>query len=162
MWEPRRLTTLWAFTACYRDSFTLPYPINTSCSYFSPHRYRLTDWLIDWLIGVCEVHIVLLPPFVSPTLYSLSLLCTKYRTSPVTVDARSKAWTVFACSNIGVLGSNATRGMDVCVPLFCVCVVLYVGSCLATVWSPVQGVLPTVYRIKKLKKRPMSTRGVEP
>jgi hypothetical protein len=23
MWEPRRLTTLWAFTACYRDSFTL-------------------------------------------------------------------------------------------------------------------------------------------
>jgi hypothetical protein len=26
MWEPRRLTTLWASTACYRDSFTfLPY-----------------------------------------------------------------------------------------------------------------------------------------
>jgi hypothetical protein len=23
MWEPRRLTTLWGFTACYRDSFTL-------------------------------------------------------------------------------------------------------------------------------------------
>jgi hypothetical protein len=23
MWEPRRLTTLWASTACYRDSFTL-------------------------------------------------------------------------------------------------------------------------------------------
>jgi hypothetical protein len=23
MWEPRRLTTLWATTACYRDSFTL-------------------------------------------------------------------------------------------------------------------------------------------
>jgi hypothetical protein len=22
MWEPRRLTTPWAFTACYRDSFT--------------------------------------------------------------------------------------------------------------------------------------------
>jgi hypothetical protein len=22
MWEPRRLRTLWAFTACYRDSFT--------------------------------------------------------------------------------------------------------------------------------------------
>jgi hypothetical protein len=21
MWEPRRLTTLWAFTDCYRDSF---------------------------------------------------------------------------------------------------------------------------------------------
>jgi hypothetical protein len=23
MWEHRRLTTLWAFTACYRDSFYL-------------------------------------------------------------------------------------------------------------------------------------------
>jgi hypothetical protein len=23
MWEPRRLTTLWASTACYGDSFTL-------------------------------------------------------------------------------------------------------------------------------------------
>jgi hypothetical protein len=22
MWEPRRLTTPWAFTACYRDKFT--------------------------------------------------------------------------------------------------------------------------------------------
>jgi hypothetical protein len=26
MWGPRRLTSLWAFTACYRNNFTLPYP----------------------------------------------------------------------------------------------------------------------------------------
>jgi hypothetical protein len=25
MWEPRRLTTLWASTACYRDSFTFSF-----------------------------------------------------------------------------------------------------------------------------------------
>jgi hypothetical protein len=25
MWEPRHLTTLWAFMACYRDSFTFTY-----------------------------------------------------------------------------------------------------------------------------------------
>jgi hypothetical protein len=25
MWDPRRLTTLWASTACYRDSFTFYY-----------------------------------------------------------------------------------------------------------------------------------------
>jgi hypothetical protein len=25
MWEPRRLTTLWASTACYRDSFTFTF-----------------------------------------------------------------------------------------------------------------------------------------
>jgi hypothetical protein len=40
----------------------------------------------------------------------------------------------------------------VCMRLFCVCVVLSVGSGLATGWSPVQGVLPTVYGIKKPKK----------
>jgi hypothetical protein len=44
------------------------------------------------------------------------------------------------------------------VRLFCVCVVLCVGSGLATGWSSFQGVLPTVYRIKKLKKRPRSKR----
>jgi hypothetical protein len=57
---------------------------------------------------------------------------------------RSKAWTVFARSNAEIVGSNSTRGMDVCVRLFCVCVVLCIGSGLVTDWSPVQGVLPTV------------------
>jgi hypothetical protein len=37
---------------------------------------------------------------------------------PITVAAQSKAWTVFACWNTRVVGSNPTRGMDVCVPLF--------------------------------------------
>jgi hypothetical protein len=27
MWEPRRLTTLWSSTACYRDNFKLVYPL---------------------------------------------------------------------------------------------------------------------------------------
>jgi hypothetical protein len=60
--------------------------------------------------------------------------------------------TLFARSNFWIVGSNPTQGMDVCVRLFCVCVVLCVGSGLATGWSPVQGVLLTVYRIKKLNK----------
>jgi hypothetical protein len=38
------------------------------------------------------------------------------------VAARSKAR-----SNTGIVGSNPNQGMDVCVRLFCVCVVLYVG-----------------------------------
>jgi hypothetical protein len=42
------------------------------------------------------------------------------------------------------------------VRLFCVCVVVCVGSGLAKGWSPVQGVLPTVCRFKKLRKRPRS------
>jgi hypothetical protein len=33
---------------------------------------------------------------------------------PITVSARSKAWTVFARSNAGIIGSNPTQGMDVC------------------------------------------------
>jgi hypothetical protein len=40
--------------------------------------------------------------------------------------------TVFARSNTGIVGSNRTQGMDVCVRLLCVCVVLCVGSGLAT------------------------------
>jgi hypothetical protein len=68
------------------------------------------------------------------------------------VAARSKAWTVFARSNTGIVGSNATRGMHVCVHSFCVCAVLCVDSGLATGWSPVQRVLPTVYRLRNWKR----------
>jgi hypothetical protein len=64
---------------------------------------------------------------------------------PITVTARSKEWTVFTRSNAGIVGSNPTQGMDVCVRIFCVCVVLCAGRGLVTGWSPVQGVLPTVY-----------------
>jgi hypothetical protein len=70
--------------------------------------------------------------------------------------ARFKIWTAFDRTNTGIVGWNPTRGMDVCVRLFCVCVVLCVGSGLATGWSPLQEVLPIVYMIKKLKKRPRS------
>jgi hypothetical protein len=64
---------------------------------------------------------------------------------------------------LGIVGSNPTRGMDVCVRLFCVCVVLCVGSGLAIGSSPVQGVLPSVYWIKTLKKRPrFNKKTVEP
>jgi hypothetical protein len=69
----------------------------------------------------------------------------------ITVAARSKAWTIIACSNTGIVISNSTRGMDVWVRLFCVCVILCVGSGLATIWSPIQGVLPTVYRLRNWK-----------
>jgi hypothetical protein len=69
----------------------------------------------------------------------------------ITMAIQCEVWTACARSKTGVVGSNLTWGMDVCVRLFCVCVVLCVRTGLATGWSPVQGVLPTVYRIKKLK-----------
>jgi hypothetical protein len=54
---------------------------------------------------------------------------------------------LFARSNAGIVGSNPTRGMDVCVLLFCVYAVVRVGRGLARDWSPIQGVIPTVYMI---------------
>jgi hypothetical protein len=64
---------------------------------------------------------------------------------PITVGARSKAWNVFARTKTGIVGSNPTRDMDVCV--YSVFVVSCVGSGFATGWSLAQGVLPTVYKI---------------
>jgi hypothetical protein len=75
----------------------------------------------------------------------------RHENTPITVAAPSTAWIVFARSNTGIAGSNPTRGMDICVRLFCVCVVLCVGSGLATGWHPVQEVLPNVYRLKNWK-----------
>jgi hypothetical protein len=46
------------------------------------------------------------------------------RIKPITVVARSKAWTVFARSNTGIVGSNPTWRMDVCVRLL-----VFVLSC---------------------------------
>jgi hypothetical protein len=61
--------------------------------------------------------------------------------TPVTVAARSKPWTVFARSDAGIMGSNPTQGMDVwCVYGFILCL----GSGLATGWSLVLGVPPSV------------------
>jgi hypothetical protein len=73
-----------------------------------------------------------------------SLLWFLVITRQITVSARSKAWTVFARPNTGIVASNPTQGMDVFVHVFCVCVVCE-GNGLATGWSPAQGVLPTVY-----------------
>jgi hypothetical protein len=85
---------------------------------------------------------------------------------PITVAPRSEAWSLFASSNTATVGSNPTRGMDICIVcVYSVCIVC-VGSGLATGWSSVQVVPPTAYRIKTLKKRPrskglQSRRGIE-
>jgi hypothetical protein len=42
MWEPRRLTTLWAFAACYRDSF-----ISTFTSFIIDGCFKLnTNYMV--------------------------------------------------------------------------------------------------------------------
>jgi hypothetical protein len=49
-----------------------------------------------------------------------------YRWLPIAAAARSKAWTVFTLSNTGIVGSNPTWGIDICVCLFYVCTVMCV------------------------------------
>jgi hypothetical protein len=54
MWEPRRLTTLWAFMAYYRDSFTIYITIHFYCTYFfnSNHPLKQTYVNISYLSTV--------------------------------------------------------------------------------------------------------------
>jgi hypothetical protein len=77
---------------------------------------------------------------------------------PVTVAERSKSWTFFARSEAGIMDSNPTQGMDfwcVCA-FFCIYVVLCLGKGLATSWSLVQGVLPSVNDQETDKSAPCS------
>jgi hypothetical protein len=53
--------------------------------------------------------------------------------------------------------SHSQHGCLYCVHLFCLCCSVCIG--LGTGWSPFQGVLPTVYRIKKLKSGQRPTKG---
>jgi hypothetical protein len=75
--------------------------------------------------------------------YTLSL--------PITMSARSKASNVFARLNSGFVGSNPAQYMDDYVRLFCVYVVLCVGSDLATGWSLIQRVLRKWNKTKRYK-----------
>jgi hypothetical protein len=45
---------------------------------------------------------------------------------PITVAARSKAWTVFVRSKTGIVGSTSTQDMDVCVCVYSVFVLAFV------------------------------------
>jgi hypothetical protein len=89
-------------------------------------------------------------PLAEDDLYLRLLMCREVIIC-ISVGAQSKAWTAFTRPSTESVSSNPTGGMDVCVRLFSVCV-LCVGSGLATGWSPVQGVLPTVCRIRKTGK----------
>jgi hypothetical protein len=59
------------------------------------------------------------------------------RSQPIAVAARSKARTVFSRSNAGIVGSNPTQGMDVCVPytlLILIYIIVVVVVCIHSVY----------------------------
>jgi hypothetical protein len=48
----------------------------------------------------------------------------------IAVAARSKAWSVFTHSDVGIVGSNPTEDINICLRLFCVCVLCRLGPCI--------------------------------
>jgi hypothetical protein len=54
MWEPRRLTTLWASTACYRDSFTffLPHFIKQNPHLLPSREFVVRQYNVQELLNI--------------------------------------------------------------------------------------------------------------
>jgi hypothetical protein len=66
----------------------------------------------------------------------------------LTAWAMARPWLILSSLTdaFQLVVSNPSRGMHIWLRLFYFAL-LCVGSCLATGWSPIQGVLPTVYKI---------------
>jgi hypothetical protein len=96
--------------------------------------------------------------------FILCLCCPVFRYRPCdgmipVQGVLPKAWTVFVLSNTGIVGSNPTWSMDVCVLLFCLCAVLWARSGLATGWSPVQEYYRLCKRLRNWKSGQGTTKG---
>jgi hypothetical protein len=65
----------------------------------------------------------------------------------ITLTVLSNERNSFPSRNTGIVGSYPTGGMDVCMCVYSLFVLSCLGSDLATGWSLVQGVLPTVCKI---------------
>jgi hypothetical protein len=89
MWEPRRLTTLWASTACYRDSFTFFTSIidSSACSSngsLAKHEGPVVTWPCAESCSVCPIWCRFtvwcrVTPFL-PLEWRLNLCCNTHRT----------------------------------------------------------------------------------
>jgi hypothetical protein len=73
-------------------------------------------------------------------------------------DHWSTAWAFLGRSLRSWVGISFEVWMSVI--FYFVCVALYIGRGLRKGWSPVQWVLPTVHRIKKLQKRLRPNKGL--
>jgi hypothetical protein len=58
MWEPRRLTTLWAFTACYKDNFTF-FLITLDYLFLGCDAVYILVW-VTFLLSRCPDYTVVL------------------------------------------------------------------------------------------------------
>jgi hypothetical protein len=112
---------------------------------------------LDQCVTFCAVYAY--KEYVSRTLGRRTNRDLKYCSCrPQWPSARSKAWTVFARSNTGIVARIPLEAwMSVCV-----CVVLFVGRGLATCWSPVQGVYRMCIGPRNWKAAKTQQRVVEP
>jgi hypothetical protein len=83
MWEPRPLTPLWAFTACYRNSFTFYFTFTFGMQFLwsvEPCSLTLSPSERSAVCGVVTLHrlqklllrgtsVLLLPPFVTVAVF---------------------------------------------------------------------------------------------
>jgi hypothetical protein len=152
----------------FRLSFKTPLPISLPDGVATPYRY----YNKGTKTGTCTVRLYSVYKFATGRVCEVSwqwrvpmkmkaMKERKLGLHVLKVAAQSEEWSVFARSNTLVVSSNPFRCMDVCLRLFSVCAVLCVGRGLTTGWSPFRGVLPTVYTIKKLKKRPRPNKGMQ-
>jgi hypothetical protein len=124
------------------------------------YTFRFLSVLGPVFLYVCKEVIKLY--FCLNLFFTFLLLFQRGNISFFTVAAQSKAWTVFSRSEAGSWVRIPLKAwmFDVCMHLFCICVVLCLGSGLATSWSLLQGVLLSVKKmITELNKRPGSWMG---
>jgi hypothetical protein len=115
-WKPGTPLGSQHFQGCLNDVIKLPYENrsdrekNKSIYLFVCFQFACTPFRSAKInsIGSCVKH-------------WNRFSCAKVLCQKVTVTAWSKAWTVFARSNVGIVGWNPIWGMDVCVCLFCLC-----------------------------------------
>jgi hypothetical protein len=121
MWEPRLLTTLWASTACYRDSFTFTF-------------IGFTDYLDTQFVstriynGLTELHT---PAIIVPTahikscLHSLTFNCPFNCDWLFSSDSRTELTWLPQFSSLYSSARPAQRA-----PFILVCVSVAAGTCL--------------------------------
>jgi hypothetical protein len=121
---------------------------NIIVSSFKGTYYVYNVGAIEWEIN-CDTFGI--PFAVTGILWMCPIIVSGLWYSVDTEHSGHAVWginTVLARPNSGIVGSNPTQGMDACVSLFCVCVVL--------LWTVCVCVCVCVCRIKKQKKRSRS------
>jgi hypothetical protein len=139
MWEPRRFTTLWAFTACYRDIFTFFCTIKRNLGIHIGSLLLLEQCHLGrydeprWTANVIRLR-------------AYDMHSEIYQQNFLEAGHGSRAWTVFVRWNAMIPLRAWMLGVYVYMCLFCVCAVLCLGRGLVTSWSLIQRVLPIVNR----------------